>query len=64
MTKEETLAFEFGKTFDISLVPSGYSVACCFDERMNKLVSHTRTEKGHKRNQRNMEAWYKGLQCQ
>lgn len=61
MTKEEKLAFEFGKSFDTSTVPSGYAIAPCFDGRMHKLVSNTRTEKGHKRNQRNMSAWYAGL---
>ena len=62
MTKEEKLAFEYGKTFDTTLVPNGYEIACCFDVRMCKLVSNTRTEKGRKRNMRNMNAWYKGLQ--
>lgn len=62
MTKEEKIAFDFGKTFDVSNVPDGYPIAVCFDKRMDKLVSETRTEKGLKRNSKNMSAWYKGLQ--
>lgn len=61
MTKEEKLAFEYGKSFDTSFVPDGYSIAVCFDSRMNKLVSNSRTEKGMKRNERNMRAWYEGF---
>lgn len=62
MTKEEKMAFEYGKTFDITNVPDGYAPAICFDDRMNKLVSNTRTERGHERNQRNMRAWIKGFE--
>lgn len=62
MTKEEKLAFEYGKTFDITLVPDGYSPTICFDDRMNKLVSNSTTERGRKRNLRNMDAWIKGFE--
>ena len=62
MSKEESLAFEYGKTFDTALVPDGYAAACCFDVRMRKLVSEISTDRGKNRNQRNMKAWYKGLQ--
>ena len=60
-TKEERLAFDFGRTFDTALVPEGYGVAVCFDERMKQLVSESRTESGHKRNMRNMSAWWAGF---
>ena len=57
MTKEEKMAFEFGKTYNIS---EG-KIACCYDNRMNNLVSETRSESGSKRNLRNMRAWWNGL---
>ena len=60
MTKEEKLAFEYGRTYK-TLNEDKSKLAPCYDERMAKLVSNTRTEKGHKRNMRNMIAWHKGL---
>lgn len=61
MTKKEKLAYDFGKSFDISLVPDGYKTAPCFDDRMCTLVTEARTESGSKRNNLIMQAWYKGL---
>lgn len=61
MTKEEKLAFEYGKTFDTSIVPEGWQVCCAFDVRMNSLISEARSRSGHTRNHRNMKAWYDGL---
>ena len=60
MTKEEKLAFEYGRTYK-PLNEDKSKLAVCYDERMDKLVSNTRTERGYKRNTRNMTAWYKGL---
>lgn len=56
-TKEELIAYQYGLTF----VPeSPEKSAPCYDERMHSLVSETRTERGHKRNIRNMSAWLEG----
>lgn len=60
MTREETLAFEYGRTFDPTTVPSGYAVAPCFDPRMHNLVSNARSKRGVERNIRNMTAWHQG----
>jgi hypothetical protein len=57
MTKEEKMAFEFGKSF--STVDG--QIACCYDSRMNKLVGEARKGSGSKRNLRNMMAWWNGL---
>lgn len=39
---------------------SACPLAVCCDPCMRKLVSETRTEDGHRRNQENMRAWYRG----
>lgn len=57
MTREEILAFEYGLTFDVKLVPDGYAVAPCFDSRMDALVHNARSNRGIERNIRNMTAW-------
>lgn len=56
MTKEEKICFEYGKTF----APKDGKDAPCYDDRMRKMVSETRTEKGHARNIKNMQAWREG----
>lgn len=56
MKKEQKLAFEYGRAASVSACP----LAVCYDPCMRKLVSETRTEAGHRRNQENMRAWYRG----
>lgn len=57
MTREEKIAFEFGKTFNVI----DEKIAPCYDDRMENLVSESRTERGSRRNQKNMRAWWNGL---
>lgn len=59
MTKAEKIAFDYGKSFNIA----NGKVAPCYDKRMDKLVSETRTESDSNRNMRNMKAWWNGVIC-
>jgi hypothetical protein len=61
MLKDEKLAYEYGYNFNIELVPLGQNVACCFDNRMESLISESRTQAGSSRNLRIMKSWYKGF---
>ncbi len=56
MTKEEKLAHEYGK----QAAQNGIEYAPCYDSIMRALVSDVRTDRGSRRNQRNMRAWYDG----
>jgi len=60
MKKEEKRAFEYGR----AAAESACQFAVCYDPCMCKLVSETRTEAGHRRNQENMQAWYMGYLTQ
>lgn len=60
MKKEEKRAFEYGR----AAAESACQFAVCYDPCMRKLVSETRTEAGHRRNQENMRAWYMGYLTQ
>ena len=56
MTKEEKICFQLGRNAsaaDIQYAP-------CYDQNMRRMVSESRTERGMRRNTRNMSAWGMG----
>ena len=56
MTKEEKICFQLGHSASAADLP----LAPVYDCNMNKMVSESRSERGHNRNYRNMSAWYMG----
>lgn len=59
MTQEERACFQYGKE-----AANADILAPCYDPKMHRMVSESRTERGHKRNIRNMTAWHLGRLCQ
>jgi len=60
MKKEEKLCFQYGREAASAKLKN----APCYDERMRHMTSESRTERGHRRNLENMEAWHMGYLCQ
>jgi len=58
--KEEKLCFQYGR----EAAAANLQNAPCYDKKKRRMVSGSRTERGHRRNIENMRAWHKGYFCQ
>lgn len=56
MTKAEQIAFDAGKTAKERIGDK----AMCYDEIMENLLTEARSERGHERNRKLMNAWLIG----
>jgi hypothetical protein len=57
MTKEEKLAFEYGKTYTHE---NASKDAPCYDLRMHKLITEARTKEASDKNIKIMTFWREG----